>query len=153
MSVRNLNLHPLRARSESEQGFTLIELLVVILIIGILAAIAIPTFIGQKGKASDASAKSLAHTAEVAMETYATDHGGSYAGVSAPSDLNAIESTINTSSTGSDAYLSSATGATSGYTVVAVAVPTGDQFTVVNNSGTVNRSCSGSGGGCAAGTW
>ena len=61
-----------------ERGFTLIELLVVILIIGILAAIAIPSFLNQKSKASDAAAKELAHTAQVAMETLATDNNGSY---------------------------------------------------------------------------
>ena len=63
-------------RAEAEKGFTLIELLVVILIIGILAAIAIPSFLNQKGKANDASAKELARTAQTTMETYATDHNG-----------------------------------------------------------------------------
>ena len=73
-------LHKLRRRAEDEKGFTLIELLVVILIIGILAAIAIPTFLNQKSKANDASAESLARNAATAMETYATDNNGSYAG-------------------------------------------------------------------------
>ena len=87
-------LNKLRRRAEDEKGFTLIELLVVILIIGILAAIAIPTFLNQKSKANDASAESLARNAATAMETYATNNNGSYANVSATS-LNAITPALN----------------------------------------------------------
>ena len=57
-----------------ERGFTLIELLVVILIIGILAAIAIPSFLNQRGKGYDASAKSNAKTVQTALESYYTDN-------------------------------------------------------------------------------
>ena len=64
-------LNALRQRTGDEGGFTLIELLVVILIIGILAAIAIPSLLSQKSKAYDSSAKTLAQTAQTAMETYA----------------------------------------------------------------------------------
>jgi type IV pilus assembly protein PilA len=61
-------------RMKGEKGFTLIELLVVIIIIAILAAIAIPTFLGQRQKAQDASAKSLVRNAMTAIESAYVDN-------------------------------------------------------------------------------
>src|SRR5919204_3883104 len=67
-------LQSIRRRAAEEKGFTLIELLVVILIIGILAAIALPSFINQRTKGQDAEAKASVRTAQTAMETYYTDN-------------------------------------------------------------------------------
>ena len=62
-----------KAMDEKDQGFTLIELLVVMIIIGILAAIAIPTFLNQRNKGYDTQAKSDARSIQSEAETFYTD--------------------------------------------------------------------------------
>jgi type IV pilus assembly protein PilA len=79
-------INKLRVRVQEEKGFTLVELLVVMLILGLLAAIAIPSFFNQRDKARDADAKAQVRTAQTAMETYATDNNGEYTGATSDAD-------------------------------------------------------------------
>ncbi len=154
-------LYRLRQRSQDEGGFTLIELLVVILIIGILAAIAIPSFLNQKGKAYDASAKELARTAETTAETYATDHGGEYVGMNTAA-LQAYETGLKSCPPAGNACLkeSKEFEGGKGYEVVGEANNTEDEFKITRNKeGEITRTCASTKGaktGCSGketGTW
>ena len=146
-------LQKLRSRAEDEKEFTLIELLVVILIIGILAAIAIPTFLNQKSKANDASAESLVRNAATAMETYATTNNGGYSN-SSPSALNSIEPNINVTSNSSQAYVTTASGTSNAYSITAVSPTDSESFTLANNNGVESFTCTPvNSGSCSGGSW
>jgi type IV pilus assembly protein PilA len=138
-------LSKLRERSGSESGFTLVELLVVMLILGILAAIAIPAFFNQRDKAQDADAKSDVRAAQTAIETFATDNDGSYNGADV-ADLQAIEETVN-----GDIV---ATGTETGYTLV-LESDAGQTFTITREGGAIDYTCvTGGDGGCpTTGNW
>jgi type IV pilus assembly protein PilA len=127
-----------------ERGFTLIELLLVILIIAILAAIAIPSFLSQTTKAYDASAKELARTAETTADTLGDDYGGSYSALNRTT-LNQYESSIQTAAAGNNSWIISAAAGTSNansFYVVAEAAGSGDQYEVEHTAtGSVYRFC------------
>jgi type IV pilus assembly protein PilA len=145
-------LHTIRRRLNDERGFTLIELLVVILIIGILAAIAIPSFLNQKDKANDAAAKSYVRNMQTAQETYFTDNSA-YA--NSVATLVGVESSLSDYPDGVAADVT-ATGSATGFTIAARSKGTsGVTYTITKNGSTVTRSCAPvSTGGCnGGGSW
>jgi type IV pilus assembly protein PilA len=150
---------PVAWNSRSEVGFTLVEVLVIMLIMGIIAGLAVPSFLGQRTRADDGSSKAAARAAAAAMESYASDNLGSYQGVSG-TILNSMDSAVP-SETDAQGFANCSTGAPDNLPLCwVVTTPpnskTGTSFTLTKRyDGQILSACSQHGqGGCPSdGHW
>jgi type IV pilus assembly protein PilA len=143
-----------RARIQSEIGFTLLELLAVAAILGILAAIALPAFLGEQNKGHDADAKSNARNVVAAVESCFTETRD-YASCDSSAEFLATDTKPGaelTDTTEKKKGAVAVTGAAETYTVIAYS-KSDTRFSVTKEAdGSTTRTCSDPGeGGCAGG--
>jgi prepilin-type N-terminal cleavage/methylation domain-containing protein len=145
--------------ARDERGFTLIELLVALLLVGILATMALSSFLGRRVTAGDAVAKQLIHSAQDSALNYGLSTVN-YSGMT-PAALNTLDKTLNITANGQAVLVNAAPTAT-GYLLTVVS-RTADTFNLTSTNGVVSRTClvasgngntaTNTGGGCLNGTW
>jgi type IV pilus assembly protein PilA len=144
---------PAARSAQREDGFTLVEVLVVCLIVALLAAIALPTFLGQQHKAQDADAKSNARNLVSQVESC---HAST-------EDYSQCDTVAELGSTGlpmvdgapvADATVGVAAATRASFTVTAQSRHNSNTFSIRRTAGgATQRTCTGSGGGCLNGSW